>query len=690
MVSIENEKQFGNAPENAVFALDIGTRSIIGMVGTVEEEKIRVIAIEKEEHTKRSMVDGQIEDIDQVAKIARIVKERLEEKLECHLTRVCVAAAGRALKTERAAYEMELPRIQKIEEETISRLEAGAIGEAEANFNGNVETENKRQFFLVGYTVSQYYLDNYPISSLKDHHGKKIKAEVIATFLPSEVVESLYTTMHKIGLEIASLTLEPIAAINAAIPQNLRLLNLVLVDIGAGTSDIAVCRDGSVVGYTMATVAGDEITETLMKKYLVDFNTAEQIKFKMEENEEIQFTDILGMSQTISKEEILECIEEASQTLCREISERILEVNNGAPSAVFLAGGGSKLAGMRESIAKYLKMDANRVAIAGNNFQINAFSSDYDMNNPEYATPLGIVISAGLNLINDSCRVILNGSRAKLFSSGSLTVLDVLMMNGFGYQDLLGRSGQNLAVWVNGKRTVFFGGHAKPAVLQVNGEDGKVSDIVHAGDNILFEPAEHGEPAQMSLKELLDGNSEENVTVNGEKVPIDTMLKTGDVILIGEQLESDLEEDEDIAETEPIFIEERKEEQLYEEREQSHEEKKDSPLQEKEINISASEEILFEKQKAEEIPDMKEEQKKTEPIIQNQSQGKKLFLTLNDKPLILDKKEDGMPYYLMDMLQFSEIDFDNLNGEVVLKVNGTDGYFRQELRNNDVIQIYCE
>ena len=52
--------------ENAVFALDIGTRSIIGMVGVVEDGKVRIVAIDKEEHTERAMVDGQIENIDKV------------------------------------------------------------------------------------------------------------------------------------------------------------------------------------------------------------------------------------------------------------------------------------------------------------------------------------------------------------------------------------------------------------------------------------------------------------------------------------------------------------------------------------------------------------------------------------------------------------------------------------------------
>ena len=57
--------------KDIIFALDIGTRSIIGIVGKVEDERFQVLAIEREEHSKRAMLDGQIEDISQVAKVAR-------------------------------------------------------------------------------------------------------------------------------------------------------------------------------------------------------------------------------------------------------------------------------------------------------------------------------------------------------------------------------------------------------------------------------------------------------------------------------------------------------------------------------------------------------------------------------------------------------------------------------------------
>lgn len=519
--------------ENTIFALDIGTRSIIGMVGVVEEEKVKIIAIEKVEHTERAMIDGQIENIEKVTALARKVKTRLEEKVNFQLSRVCVAAAGRALRTKRAEYEVNLPGKQLIDDEIISRLEAGAINKVEEAFDAeNNAKEDMRRFYLVGYTVCQYYLDDYRISSLKDHRGQDVKVDLIATFLPSEVVESLYTTMNKIGLEVVSVTLEPIAAINAAIPENLRLLNLVMVDIGAGTSDIAACTGGSVTGYTMATVAGDEVTEALMREYLVDFGTAETMKAQIEQEEVITFTDILGFERKASREEVLQCIQSTTEVLCKEIAAKVLEVNGGAPSALFLAGGGSKLAGLREGITSALQMDANRVAVAGNNFRISAFSDEYDLNNPEYATPLGITVSSGLNLINDSFRVTLNGRPAKLFRSGSFTALNLLMMNGYNFQDILGRPGTSLPVTVNGKRKVFYGTAAQPASLFINKKEGKLSTVINAGDCIDFVPAVSGIPAEAYLGDIEGAEECLEITLNGVFMPLETPLKIGDVIRI--------------------------------------------------------------------------------------------------------------------------------------------------------------
>ncbi len=702
-----------------IFALDIGTRSVIGMLGVVEDDKVRVIAIEKEEHNERAMIDGQIENIEKVAVLAGKVKKRLESKVHCKLKRVCVAAAGRALRTKRTEYEIDLPSKQLIDEEVISRLEAGAVGKIEEAFDAENGAEDEaRRFYLVGYTVCQYYLDQYRMSSLKDHRGQKVKVDLIATFLPSEVVESLYTTMNKIGLEVVSVTLEPIAAINAAIPENLRLLNLVLVDIGAGTSDIAACTAGSVTGYTMATMAGDEITETIMKEYLVDFRTAEAMKAQIEQAEEVAFTDILGFERKASRDEVLRCIHGTSELLSKEIAEKVLEVNGGAPSALFLAGGGSKLAGLKEGITAALQMDANRVAIAGNNFRLSAVSDEYDLNNPEYATPLGIVVSSGLNLINDSFRVTLNGRSAKLFRSGSFTALNLLMMNGYNFQDILGRPGTSLAVTVNGKRKVFYGTSAQPASLFINKKEGKLSTVINAGDCIDFVPAVPGVPARACLGDIEGASECLEITLNGVFMPLDTPLKIGDIIRIRmPKDETEEKEDEPAQKEDDIAGEEVQEKEVIddgqlklefeagEEREpepvsDARREKEPEPVfdarreREPEFEFLTEEELFDDPEDEEGMedngPESIEEETDgwTADISEDRDPDKpESVFRLNGEVIRLPRKADGNPYYLMDMIQYSGINTRNPKGKINLMVNGEPGMFQQPLKEGDQIIV---
>ena len=677
---------------------------------------MKIIAIEQEEHPERAMIDGQIENIEKVAALADKLKKRLEHKIHVKLKRVCVEAAGRALRTQRADFELELPGPQLIDDEIISRLEAGAISRAEEAFEAGNNADSSRRFYLVGYTVCQYYLDQYMISSLKDHRGQQVKVDLIATFLPSEVVESLYTTMNKIDLEVASITLEPIAAINATIPSNLRLLNLVMVDIGAGTSDIAACTGGSVTGYTMATVAGDEITETIMKEYLVDFKTAETIKMNLETEEELSFKDILGFEQTVKKEDLLLCIQETAGNLCKEISSKIIEVNGGPPSALFLAGGGSKLTGLKDEITKALQMESKRVAIAGNNFQTNAFSVDYDLNNPEYATPLGIVISSGLNLINDSFRVILNGRPAKLFRSGSFTALNLLMMNGYNFQDIMGRSGQNLIVSVNGRRKVFYGTASQPASLYINKKEGKLSGIIHAGDSIDFIPAVHGVPASACLGDIEGAKDCIEITLNGLYVPLETPLKNGDVIMITlpepPKPEPEEKEDTDIGFTPETKTESESEDRTIGEHADPVAFKNLKTVTEAsalpEVSVSAEVLVPADVSDPTEISDPTEALVPTEVFGGSESsdltdisltaaapfaepaamrEPVKLLFYLNNAPLYLPQKEDKTPYYLMDMIQYSGIDLKHPKGTVTLAVNGFPGTFTQALKEGDQIRI---
>lgn len=627
--------------KDLVFALDIGTRSIVGVVGKPENGRFKVLAMESAEHNNRTMLDGQIDDIAGVASLAKTVTQKLTSRLGIRLKRVCVAAAGRALRTQRGTFSLELTKNTPITANEISQIETGAVGMAEEALQEDPHT--RRQFYLVGYTVVQYRLDNYPLTTLLNHSGQKAEGDIVATFLPSEVVESLYAAMREVGLQVSSITLEPIAAMNAAIPADLRLLNLALVDIGAGTSDIAICREGSVIGYTMVTQAGDEITETIMQACLVDFQTAEQMKRSLRTDGTVSFTNILGQEDSIAAEELFKAMEKPMERLAEAISHQILEINGGTPSALFMAGGGSKLDGLQEKMAACLEMDRKRVALAGGNFSKSVFTDDagLELNNSEYTTPLGIAVSAGMGLLNDSYVVYLNGQRAKLFRNDTLTLGDILMMNGYTYSDLMGRTGRSLSITVDGKHMLFRGEPATPSILRINDTDAPISAIVHAGDRIDFTPATPGAPATRTLADIVGKDYSGKILVNNKEVTsLQTALHPSDVVLT-------LGKKRPAVKSETLLPE--------------------PPVVEKTPPAPAP------------VPPM--------PAVTSRPVKKTIRIFLNDRALSLPIKDSGEPYYLMDMLQYSEIDFQNLDSQVIMEVNGVPCGFQTVLHDRDMVVI---
>ena len=278
--------------EKVVFGLDIGTRSVVGTIGYQQENKFHVMAQKVKLHETRAMLDGQIHDIAKVSSTILSVKEELERETGIELTDVCIAAAGRVLRTVQALYEEEYEEEKNITQEDIYHLESRAVEAAYAEFMQKYKSDEK--FFLVGYTVRHFYMNGAPIVNLEGHNLLKAGVDVIATFLPQDVVDGLYTACEREGLHVANLTLEPIAAIRVAIPEKFRSLNMALIDVGAGTSDICVTSEGTIIAYGMIPEAGDHLTEIIAQNYQVDFHTADQIKIEGSTKPTVTFYDVMG------------------------------------------------------------------------------------------------------------------------------------------------------------------------------------------------------------------------------------------------------------------------------------------------------------------------------------------------------------------------------------------------------------
>jgi cell division protein FtsA len=506
-----------------LFALDIGTRSVVGIILTETDESYEVIDILIREHEERSMLDGQIHDVLSVSEIISEIKAELENS-HGPLSKVCVAAAGRALKTERSKAIVNIEGNPMFSKQDILHLELSAVQLAQATVAGERNNGNSHHYYCVGYSVLYYQLDGEEIGSLVDQRGKEASVEIIATFLPKVVVESLLSALDRAGLEMEALTLEPIAAINVLIPPSMRRLNVALVDIGAGTSDIALTDAGTVVAYGMVPIAGDEITEAVSDEFLLDFPQAEKAKRELHDQDSVTITDILGFETEISREDAIKRISPAIDRLAESIGDEILRLNNNKPpKAVMLVGGGSLTPELPKRLANQLNLPENRAAIRGLDAISSVSFSEHINKGPELVTPIGIAIAAKKSPVQYHT-IYVNGQPVRLFEVNKLTVGDCLLAAGIKMNKLYGKPGLAMIVSLNGKNVTIPGKHGQPPVLLRNELSCNFDDEVHGGDKLTVIKGEDGKKTDLTLLDLIGELPKKSVIIDGFQHEVSSRL----------------------------------------------------------------------------------------------------------------------------------------------------------------------
>jgi cell division protein FtsA len=510
--------------EKFTFALDIGTRSVVGIILQQQLDHYKVIDIVVKEHEERSMLDGQIHDILSVSKVIKEIKNELEKR-HGTLKKVCVAAAGRALKTENAKASINITSRPLLTKEDILQLELCAVQQAQYQLASKYQSEKSNHYYCVGYSVISYRLDGEDIGNLIDQQGEEASVEIIATFLPKVVVESLLAALHRAGLEMEALTLEPIAAIDVLIPPTMRRLNVALVDIGAGTSDIAITDLGTIIAYGMVPIAGDEITEAISDQFLLDFPIAEKVKRELNEKITVTFTDILGFETEISRKDVIVQISPAIEKLADAICKEIQTLNNHkSPKAVMLVGGGSLTPELPKKIAEKLNLPSNRVAIRGIDAIQNIRLYGNWPKGPELVTPIGIAIASKQNPVH-YVSVTVNDQIVRLFDMKQLTVGDCLLASGIQINKLYGNPGMAKIVTVNEQKITIPGQYGQPPVLTKNGYPCSFDDPIQEGDRIFVEKGTDGQSTEVRIKDLLDDIPSKKVMINGKEYSIQAMIE---------------------------------------------------------------------------------------------------------------------------------------------------------------------
>ncbi len=719
-------------PEQLVFGLDIGTRNIVGTVGFLDGDTFNAVAQCVRAHETRAMIDGQIHDIMKVSQTIKNVKEELEKLVDRQLTEVCIAAAGRVLRTVTTTVEIDYEDEIVVDKEKIYALDLIGIEKAQDELQKNNDTD--LHFYCVGYSVIRYYLNGYVIGNLEGHKASKVSEDIIATFLPDEVVDGLYAAVGLAGLEVANLTLEPIAAINVAIPEKFRMLNIGLIDVGAGTSDICITKDGSIVAYGMIPMAGDELTEVIAKHYLVDFDMAEHIKTsvldcinskKEHPNDpeiKIRYEDIIGITHEVTSEEVCELVEPILEDIAEKVAAKMYELNGDkSVSAIFVVGGGGKIPGFTAKIAEKLGLLPERVALRGEEVMGNIRFYQEDIKKDSLlVTPIGICLNY-YDRKNNFIFVHFNGERMKLYNSNHLTVVEAAMQAGFPNDGLFPKRGRELRFTVNNQARMVRGQIGEAAVITVNDEVVDMNTPISSNDKIVIKPSTAGEAASMSVEKLPEFHNKITVIVNkksikcpvfvqangelvsgfydineGDEITIlnyytlsqllefmDVILPHGALVHVNNK-EADTEDKiYDNFNVDWLFngeIKDKFEWSQYNENETSYEQQSQSntieAITENSIEVHTDSEI-----KADNKPD--------DNVNNQQDETVELIVIVNENPIVLKGKKS---YVFVDIFDYIDIDLSKVHGKgLVTKLNSmpTSGFI-QPLNSYDKIEVYWE
>jgi cell division protein FtsA len=529
---------------NNVFGLDIGTRNVVGTVGYQTDDKEFVVTAQYvKEHETRAMLDGQIHDIGRVAKTIKEVKDELEKQTGQPLEEVCIAAAGRVLKTVTTHVEYEYAQESVVTGEDVHTLDLLGIEKAQEALKEVNDTSYK--FYCVGYSTVKFFLNDEVFISLEGHKANKIGEDIIVTFLPEDVVDGLYAAVGQAGLSVANMTLEPIAAINVAIPENYRMLNIALVDVGAGTSDISITRDGSIIAYGMIPHAGDELTEVIVQHFLVDFNMAESIKLQSTTSDTVTYKDIMSIEHTIPAKDVWDVAAPVVDNIAQEVSAKIRELNGDKTvSACFVVGGGGKIHGFTEKLAEDLDLPQERVALRGEEVLGDVTFEQEDIKkDPLLVTPIGICLNY-YDQRNNFIMVRFNGERIKLYDNNRLTIVDAALQAGFPNDELFPKRGTPINFTVNGVARLVRGEAGEGAVVTMNGKPASINTPLEPNSEIIIEPSTAGDAAEYKISQLDEYNHSvitfiingrrvscpRFVQVNGRLEPEDYSIRENDVI----------------------------------------------------------------------------------------------------------------------------------------------------------------
>lgn len=333
---------------STILGLDIGTEFVKAIIAKPTKKGLEILGIGKAKQVEGNMNAGAVADIPAVVGICEDALVEAEEQAGERANLTVVGIAGELIKgnTTTVNYTRKNPNKPILESEMneiIKKVQqkSGEVAKKTVRLetgNDNVEVR------LINSAIVSLTIDGYKISNPIGFKGSDLTIQFYTAFAPLIHVAAIEKVCAELNLDLLTVAVEPFAVCRACLGDNLESnLSAIVMDIGGGTTDIAVVEDGGVEGTKMFSIGGRSFTHQISENLGVDFDTAEEYKLNYDTgdlDDRIKSKVETALSRNIS-------------VWLTGVEVALEDFNNASnfPREIMLCGGGASLSLLQETLA---------------------------------------------------------------------------------------------------------------------------------------------------------------------------------------------------------------------------------------------------------------------------------------------------------------------------------------------------
>lgn len=374
-INLENEKPRKIKPENVILALDIGTEFVKAVIAErTEDDNLTVIGVGKEHQNMGNMYAGAIADIPAVVSTCEKALSNAEGMAGV-ISKTCVVGiAGELIKgnTRTVRYrrkDSNKPISDQEMQLIIQRVQDKAGEQAKQEIA--LETDNPEvEVRLINSAIVSLSIDGYKVSNPIGFKGSDLMIQFYTAFAPLVHISAIEKVCAELNLDLLAVAVEPFAVCRACLGNELESnFSAIVMDIGGGTTDIAVVDDGGVEGTKMFGIGGRSFTHQIAIRTGLDYDTAEAVKLQLGGVSLDQLTlkhkeEIVAEAEKKNEIQQILATPERAKKINTAISDNVevwlggvavaledFPLVEALPTRILLCGGGAGLASLQESLA---------------------------------------------------------------------------------------------------------------------------------------------------------------------------------------------------------------------------------------------------------------------------------------------------------------------------------------------------